>query len=137
MNETNESRLIMIELGKSCPDTRVFRNNTGMAYQSNNIKKHPNGSITLFDYRVIYAGLCVGSSDLIGLTSIVITPDMVGKRIATFTAIEVKSEKGVVSGPQQDFMNFVTAFDGIAGVARSPQEAVDVIKKHPLLSHGL
>lgn len=134
MNETNTLRLIMLALGRECRQTRVFRNNTGMAYQSNNVIKKGN-TITLIDYRVVQAGLFVGSSDLIGLTKIIITPEMVGKCIAAFTAIEGKGDKGVVSKEQKAFINMVNEFGGIAGVARNEEQAVNLIKNH--LINGL
>jgi hypothetical protein len=38
---------------------------------------------------VLKYGLCLGSSDLIGWTIREITPDMVEKKVAVFTAIQV------------------------------------------------
>ena len=38
-----------------------------------------------------------GASDLIGFTTVEITPEMVGQKAAIFTAIEVKRETGRVS----------------------------------------
>ena len=128
MNETNQTKEMLLEIGKQCKDTRLFRNNTGRAYQSNQVVKNKDGSITLHNPRIIHAGLCLGSSDTIGWTSVVITPDMVGQRIAAFTAVESKTLKGVVSEEQQNFIEQVNKAGGIAGVARSPKEGVDVIK---------
>jgi hypothetical protein len=59
------------------------------------------------------------SSDLIGITSIVITPDMVGRTIGVFTAIEVKdinwkpSEKDQRYIAQRNFINIVKSKGGI------------------------
>lgn len=134
MNETNSNKLAQLEIGKQVPAARLFRNNTGMAYQSNLVKKNKDGSITMWDWRVIHAGLCDGSSDLIGKTTIVVTEDMVGKNIAVFTALEGKSATGIVSDDQKNFLNFVHAAGGIAGIFRTPEQAVEIFTKHPLLN---
>ena len=80
---------------------------------------------TLDGKRIIEAGLSIkGSSDLIGWTSVTITPDMVGQTVAIYTAIEVKTPKGRVSPEQQHFIDMVNKAGGRAGIARSPEEAV-------------
>lgn len=89
-------------------NVRVFRNNVGFM----------NG---------VKFGLCVGSSDLIGFTSKTIAPDMVGQKVAIFTAIEVKTEKGRVSVPQKKFIDLVKNAGGIAGVARSIDDAKELV----------
>lgn len=68
------------------------------------------------------------SSDLIGITPITITPEMVGKTIGVFTGIEVKKE-GWVYRPndkhiaaQHKFHALVQSSGGIAGFARSVVE---------------
>lgn len=90
-------------------DVRLFRNNVGVAV-------HADGS------RVRY-GLCPGSSDLIGWRSLVITPDMVGQRIAAFLAIEAKGERGRPTAEQERFIRAVVEAGGLAGVARNPDQA--------------
>jgi len=84
--------------------------------------------------RYVKTGLCKGSSDLIGYTKTTITPDMVGKNIAIFTAIEVKrsdwkitkkfteTEKG-----QEIFIDTVKNDGGIAGFANSVEGFINVI----------
>lgn len=74
-------------------------------------------------------GLEVGSSDLIGFVSTEISPSMVGQKIAIFTAIEVKSDTGKLSEDQENFLRMVDNFGGISGVARSVQEAQEIIRK--------
>lgn len=85
------------------------------------------GSYRLKDGRYITSGLCAGSSDLIGWTPVVVTPEMVGKTVAIFTAIEVKTAKGRVQDNQVNFIAQVQDAGGIAGVARCMNDALDLI----------
>jgi hypothetical protein len=94
----------------------LFRNNTGTAYQGR--RGIVNGMIMLSDPRPISFGLCVGSSDLIGWTEIIVTPDLVGKKIAIFTAVEVKNEKGRATKEQLKFLQAVRNAGGIARLTR-------------------
>ncbi len=69
-----------------------------------------------------------GGSDLIGWTPVKITPDMVGKKIAVFTAIEVKTPTGRATDDQINFLHRLAQDGGIGGIARSPEEAVGIIQ---------
>lgn len=102
-----------IRLACSTGDCRLFRNNTG----------------TLRDQhgRPVQFGLCKGSADLIGWRSITITSDMVGQKIAVFTSVEVKSSSGRVKPEQKQWLDAVQAAGGIAGVARSVEDAQRLI----------
>ncbi len=102
-----------IRLACSKGDCRLFRNNTGTL-------KDANG-------RPVSFGLCKGSADLIGWRTVTITPEMVGQQVAIFTSIEVKSSSGRVKPEQQQWLNAVQAAGGIAGVARSVGEAMDLL----------
>lgn len=68
------------------------------------------------------------SSDLIGIKSIVITPDMVGKMIGVLTAIEVKKEGFVYNSldkrqrAQNNFIEWVKLRGGIAGFVSSVED---------------
>lgn len=68
-------------------------------------------------------GLCEGSSDLIGWQSVTITPEMVGRRVAVFVALECKSETGRVTPEQERFIAAVNLSGGIGAVVRSDTEA--------------
>lgn len=70
-----------------------------------------------------------GGSDLIGWTPVVITPDMVGRTVAVFTAVEVKAPKGRPTEHQVNFIAQVLKSGGFAGIARSPQDAIDICKQ--------
>jgi hypothetical protein len=74
--------------------------------------------------RQVSAGLqAAGSGDLIGGTRVTITPDMVGKRILVFTALEVKSATGTASPAQRDFCEYIIENGGYSGIVRSPADA--------------
>lgn len=92
---------------------RLFRNNVGGLQDATG--------------RYVQYGLCVGSSDLIGWTEVEITPDMVGKKVAVFTAIEVKAAKGRPTQLQQDFIAAVRTAGGLAGIARSRADFVEIV----------
>ena len=75
-------------------------------------------------------GLCKGSADLIGYRTITITPDMVGQQVAVFLSIEVKNPTGRIRPEQQAWMETVQAAGGIAGVARSVEDALRIVTAH-------
>lgn len=79
--------------------------------------------------RPLHAGLIKGSSDLIGWTTKVITPDMLGKKVAIFTAIEVKKPGGRATKEQQNFVDQVKISGGIAGIAKDEETAKAIITK--------
>ncbi len=98
----------------------VWRNNVGAC-------KDQSG-------RMIRYGLCndskqlneeIKSSDLIGITPIVIMPHHVGRRIGVFTAIEVKDPQLKLSyvdkrvKAQQKYIDIVRNLGGFAGFAQS------------------
>lgn len=108
MNETNLMNAILLA-DHGC---RLFRNNTGAI-------KDETGRLVRF-------GLCKGSSDLIGFKTVTITPEMVGKQVAIFTAIEVKTPTGKPTPEQLHFVNRVKELGGIAGIARSVDDVLAI-----------
>jgi hypothetical protein len=117
MAEGSVMRSILLRLGQ-LHFCKLFRNQVG--------------TYKLEDGRYISSGLCEGSSDLIGWTEVIVTPEMVGKRIALFTAIEVKNLSNKRGGrtatkEQRHFIREVEAAGGIAGVARTEVEAAQLV----------
>ncbi len=102
-----------IRLACSIGTCRLFRNNTGTLRDING--------------RPVTFGLCKGSADLIGWRSVTITSEMVGQQVAIFSSIEVKAATGSIRPEQQQWLNAVQAAGGIAGVARSVEEAMDLL----------
>jgi len=133
--ETNIVRSIMLSLGK-IPGVRIFRNNTGKAWIGKSAVMNSRkqiwvnpGDVIIEQGRYFVAGLCVGSSDLIGFKSVVVTQDMVGKTVAIFLAPEIKTKTGRVSEEQKNFQKMVNEHGGIAFVATDEIEAVELLNK--------
>ncbi len=73
------------------------------------------------------------SGDLIGITPLVITPEMVGKTVGVFTSVEVKTEGWKYKGTphemaQERWRAWVASYGGFAGFAASVEEAKRIWK---------
>lgn len=138
--ENNVMRRSWLALAKVM--TTVFRLNTGMAWISNlgqrGVRKLEDGSVHILQARPISVGFTYpdgkpvkGACDLPGWTEVEITEEMVGCKVAIFTSIESKrTEGGRVSDDQRNWMNAVLRAGGIAGVANSPEAAVDIVRNY-------
>ena len=102
---------------------RLWRNNTGALLDQQG--------------RYVRFGLCKGSSDLIGLRALEITPELVGQRLAQFVALEIKTTQGVLSPVQRAFLRLVQELGGVAAVCRSVEEAEQLLgtPRQVLLGH--
>lgn len=112
-------------------DCFLMRNNSGafidttgrpIRYGLGNISKKHNDNIK--------------SSDLIGITKIVITQEMVGKTIGVFTAVEVKKEDWNCDKKldkhetaQNNFLSFVKSCGGFAGFANTLESLVLILRR--------
>ena len=104
------------------PGVRLFNNPVGEGWIGKAAAGSRPGSITLISPRRVVFGLAPGSSDLIGLRSVVITPEMVGKTIAQFVAPEVKTGSGRLEEAQPAFIRTVQQHGGLAGIVRSVED---------------
>ena len=125
-NESEIQQIIQIEAAKQ--GTILLRNNSG--------------ALTDKEGRLIRYGLGhtsnnqqTKSSDLIGITSVIVTKEMVGSTIGVFTAIEVKSPNWKFGKTlnererhQKNFIDWVISRGGIAGFANSIDSFRDLIK---------
>ncbi len=68
-----------------------------------------------------------GGSDLIGYRRVTVTAEMVGQEIPVFAAIEVKTARGRATKEQERFIEHIRNAGGIAGVARSVDEAKSIL----------
>jgi len=121
-----------MSMSESAIQQRVLleASNRGMTLWRNNV-----GACRTDDGRMIRYGLAnesermnrsIKSSDLIGITPVLIMPEHVGRLIAVFTAIECKREGWRYSASdertqaQQRFIEFVQNHGGIAGFCSDP-----------------
>ncbi len=105
--------LAQVRLDAGRQGITLYRNNVGMAYDSSG--------------RAIRYGLLnessrvnqiMKSSDLIGITPVIITQEMVGRTLGVFTAVEVKREGWGYKGTdrevaQKAFLDLVISMGGI------------------------
>lgn len=113
MSETELIRAI--RLAHSNVDVRLFRNNTGRLQNA------------MGEY--VHFGLHIGSSDLIGWKTILVSPRDVGRELAVFVSIEVKDEKrGRLTAAQNFWLEAVRSAGGIAGIARSVEDASRILQ---------
>jgi hypothetical protein len=115
---TEAELLVDIQTSFSRGPVRLFRSNSGVAWQGT-IAEHTPQRIVLLSPRAIRVG-CVGMSDLIGWSA-----------GGIYTAIETKSNSGRVRPEQAEFINAVRAAGGRAGVARSLADAELILTSHP------
>ena len=111
--ETDLQQRIRLALGTH-PQARLFRNQVG------SLPDPRTGRLVTF-------GLARGSADLIGWRTVVITPEMVGQRVAVFTSLEIKTPTGRLTAVQNNWLQVVQQAGGIAGVARSVSAALEIV----------
>ena len=101
----------------------TFRNNVGMYYDERGtpicygVAGKPSASKP-----------SLGGSDFIGWETVTITPDMVGQRVAIFTAHEIKGDSTPCTPAQENFIARVIADGGRAGFVRRPVD-VELISR--------
>lgn len=129
-----ENALIKQKLLSVNPRTqRLVRINSGMGWISSNkdtvrvskpttIKLYP-GDLLLRKARPFH-GAPEGTPDICGFTSVLVTEDMVGKRVAIFTGVEVKATGGL-RPRQRKFGDIIKRMGGIFEVLRveTPDES--------------
>lgn len=101
----------------------------GIALYRNNV-----GALLDQNGRLVRYGLCndskalnekIKSGDLIGIRPVIITPDMIGRKIGQFISRECKPDGWVFKGTpreiaQQTWIDIVRGFGGDAGFASGP-----------------
>lgn len=73
------------------------------------------------------------SSDLIGITIVTVTPEMIGQKLAVYTAVEVKkpgwryNPKDKKEVAQKNYINWIKNMFGYAGFAQSIDDYLKII----------
>jgi hypothetical protein len=120
MSEHEIQQRILLACGSGT--TRLWRNNVGTGWAGPATKITPGniravaaalrpGDVVVRQGRPLHAGLCVGSSDLIGYRQV--------DGVAQFVALEVKSATGRPTAEQTRFLDHIQAAGGVSGIARS------------------
>ncbi len=122
-SETDIQSLSLVAMSKHAT---MFRNNVGVAVVKPD--RCPSCRKKIPILRRIRYGLCEGSSDTVGWKSVTITEEMVGEKVAVFCGAEIKTPTGKATLEQMNFVTRVNAAGGRAGFARSPEEAVKIVK---------
>jgi hypothetical protein len=134
MSESKLLRDIRLAIG-SRPDCRIWRNNVARAVvgvvtwikQTTTVTLNP-GDVIVRNARILHAGLHEGSSDLILVRAILITPDMVGSTVGVLGGLEVKDIDGKVSPEQLAWDAMLRRFGARSGIVRSVEEAIAVVE---------
>lgn len=111
--------------------TRLWRNNIGTAIRGTSvlIAKHRQqvilepGDACIRAARYVNFGLVPGSGDLIGIQTVTVTSDMVGKKLGVFVSAEAKTKRGRPTDEQKSWLEMVNSLGGIAFVFRDTEEA--------------
>lgn len=122
MNEKsilNKMQLLASKLGH-----RLFRNNTGMAWQGQ-VQRIDATTIMVRNATPIKFGLAVGSGDLIGGVPVVITSDMVGRTVLVFTNYEAKCNATRATKEQRNFHDMVISLGGISMIERFTSDGIE------------
>lgn len=136
-------------LALSSGDSRLWRNNVGVGWQGADPLGRRSaapvdrfnlaemkaalrpGDIVLRAPRPLHAGLCLHSSDSIGLASVEVSPEMVGRRVGLFAAVEFKAPAGSCDrqrmANQATFIRTVRQLGGLGGFARSIDDARNIL----------
>ena len=129
MSEHITQQRILLACGSG--SVRLWRNNVGTGWAGQATKVTPGnlrtvsqalrpGDVVIRQGRPLHAGLCVGSSDLIGYRVV--------DRVAQFVALEVKSATGRPTTQQVQFLDHINAVGGLAGIARSVDDAAAILR---------
>lgn len=124
MTEHEIQQRILLACGSG--SVRLWRNNVGTGWAGQATKITPGniravaaalrpGDVVVRQGRPLHAGLCVGSSDLIGYRQV--------NGVAQFVALEVKSTTGRPTKEQSQFIDHIKGAGGVAGIVRSVADA--------------
>jgi hypothetical protein len=118
-------------LGAGARHARLFRNMSGL-YWAGHLADRKANIVVLEQAQQVQCGLVTGAGDLVGWTTVEITPDMVGQKIAVFTSGEIKRLAGKDATAKQDtWRENIIAAGGRAAVIKTPQQALALVAPGP------
>jgi hypothetical protein len=126
LSEHDTQNLIRISISENHLGT-CFRANVGQAYTGDKIIKNPDRSIKIINPRPFNTGLPKGFSDLLVITPVIITPEMVGQQFARAGFLEIKTLTGRPTKDQLNFIDQMQKLGARAGVARSIEDVIQIL----------
>lgn len=113
--------------------TRLFRVNSGRAWQGSKIEFSADRSTALLINPRPILLAPTGTPDVVGCTAVTITQDMVGQTIGVFVGLEVKNKGDRPRPEQRTFIDVYRRMGARVGFVRSAEEAEHVLqgKKKP------
>ncbi len=132
MNENNFKKIVRINFTKLAKGI-LFNNNVGLGWVGKQLKQVA-GNQFLIEGRKTEIGFGRGTSDLIGIRQVKITPDMVGETIGQFIAIETKKTGWKYRGTphekeQLNFLEQIKKHGGHADFISTPEELENFLSK--------
>ena len=127
MNESELSQRLIVK-ARELFNSTLLRNNSGAF-------KNPHGRWVRFGLGNVKPNMTIKSSDYIGITPVVITPDMVGKTVGVFTAIEFKEPLWKFNPNdehevyQSNFIQWVKSLGCFGGFVKDLDSLKDVFKQ--------
>ena len=124
-SEAEVSDDVVIETSKY--GLRLFRNNSGAFKDSRGVPvRFGLGNVSKRFNKLMK------TSDYIGWTPVVSTPEMVGKTVAVFTALEIKEADWKYSGDEREvaqkkFIDLVNNSGGIASFIKSVEQVKQLV----------
>jgi hypothetical protein len=77
----------------------------------------------------VVAGLGTGSADLVGIVSVVVTPEMVGRTIGVAACLEAKMPGKTLEPDQARWAKVVRSLGGFCCLVRSVDEAIAAVAR--------
>lgn len=124
MQESTIQSQIMLAMCRS--GAYVLRVNAG-EFWGGKIIAH-TGDKLLLGHPTKIQGAPKGTSDLIGCRTVTVTPEMVGKQVGIFVALEVKKPGESPRPEQLNYLDVMRRRGAITGWARSPDEALRILE---------
>jgi hypothetical protein len=113
----------------------LFRVNTGTGWVGKMVRVSAPKKVQMFpgdvlvrEARPLKAGLVNGGGDLVGWRSVIITPEMVGQKIAQFVSLECKYGSGRLEPEQKIFARQVNEAGGIGAEIRDVADPERILK---------
>jgi hypothetical protein len=118
--ENAEANAVLLASSKK--GFKLWRNHRGGAWQGKS-KRLADGNVLIENAKFYNFGLGMnGGSDFIGFRTIIITPEMVGQKIAQLSCVEVKArgKLNTAKQKQKDFIKAINEAGGYGKIVDSP-----------------